>query len=50
METELDPYQVEQDRYTVSVYLKPEPPKEPNQDPMMGRPGMFGGMNPQGKR
>ena len=49
METELDPYQVEQDRYTVSVYLKPEPPKEPNQDPMMGRPGMFGGMNPQGK-
>lgn len=49
MDTELDPYQVEQDRYTVSIYLKPEPPKEPNQDPMMGRPNMFGGMNPQGK-
>ncbi len=50
VDAELDPYQVEQDRYTVSIYLKPEPSKEhPEQNPMMGRPGMFNGMQPMGK-
>lgn len=42
LDAQLEPYQVEQDRYTVSIFTKPEPKEEPQEQ--MQQRGMFGGM------